>query len=104
VSHPDTYDRMGEKNFRIGGLSKMDLKEVIRSDRGAIKEIDFSSEKNTATGLVALCFKVPFKFRQDFKLQSLRRGMTMTELLVFVAESYIDVNRIQPPTNTEIRK
>jgi hypothetical protein len=102
VSHPDTYDRM-EKKFQYGELSKMDSKEIIRSDR-ATNGIDFFSRQNTETGLVALSFKVPFKFRQEFKLQALQMGVTMTELLVHAVEMYVDANRAQPSLNTDLRK
>ena len=71
----------------------MDSKEIIRLDT-ATAEIDFSLRQNTASELVALCFKVPFKFRHEFKMQALQRGMTMTELLAFAVESYVNANRL----------
>ena len=52
----------------------MGSKEIMRVD-GAIKESNPYSRRNIeASDLVALCFKVPFKFRQEFKLQALQRG------------------------------
>lgn len=80
----------------------MESREITGLDK-ATKRIDLSSRQN-GSKFVAFCFKVPFKFRQEFKLHDLQRGMTMTELLVLAVESYIDGNRIQPPKNTEIRK
>jgi hypothetical protein len=44
---------------------------------------------------VALCFKVPFNFRQRFKFHALQRGVTMTELLFQAVESYIDENHTE---------
>jgi hypothetical protein len=38
---------------------------------------------------VALCFKVPFEFRRRFKLEAVRRNLSMTELLIRAAESYL---------------
>ena len=38
--------------------------------------------------LVALCFKVPLKFRRWFKMEALKRDVTMTELLIRAVESY----------------
>jgi len=38
---------------------------------------------------VALCFKVPFEFRRRFKLEALRRNLSMTELLIRATESYL---------------
>jgi len=37
---------------------------------------------------VALCFKVPFQFRQWFKQQALSRELTMTEFLIRATLSY----------------
>lgn len=55
--------------------------------------------------LVALSFKVPFAFRRWFKLQALKRNISMTELLMLCAESYADSNGdSQSVENTEIRK
>ena len=42
----------------------------------------------TAAGGVALCFKVPFSFRQWFKLQAVSRNITMTEFLMQAAQWY----------------
>jgi hypothetical protein len=51
-----------------------------------------NSDRNSSQSLkaedVALCFKVPFRFRQWFKLQALNRNLTMTEFLVQAAEWY----------------
>lgn len=38
---------------------------------------------------VALCFKVPFEFRRRFKLEAVRRNLSMTELLIRATESYL---------------
>jgi len=53
---------------------------------------------------VAFSFKLPFDFRQKFKLQALQRNMTMTELLVAAIESYIVANQIPTSSDKEIRK
>jgi hypothetical protein len=41
-------------------------------------------------GKVALCFKVPFRYRQWFKLQALRQGLSMTEFLIKATEWYVE--------------
>ncbi|HEY0341849.1 MAG TPA: hypothetical protein VGC34_13660 [Steroidobacteraceae bacterium] len=38
---------------------------------------------------VALCFKVSFKFRHRFKLEAVRRNLSMTEFLIRATESYL---------------
>jgi hypothetical protein len=38
---------------------------------------------------VALCFKVSFEFRRRFKLESVRRNLSMTEFLIRATESYL---------------
>lgn len=43
-------------------------------------------------GKVALCFKVPFRFRRWFKLQALRQGLTMTDFLVKATEWYVEAH------------
>jgi hypothetical protein len=50
---------------------------------------------------VALCFKVPFGFRQWFKLQALRRGLTMTEFLVKATEWYVETHGESSDTGGE---
>lgn len=37
---------------------------------------------------MALCFKVPLKFRRWLKMEALKRDVTMTELLIRALESY----------------
>lgn len=55
--------------------------------------------------LVALSFKVPFAFRHWFKLQALKKDISMTELLMLCAESYAKSNgNSQGIEDTEIRK
>jgi hypothetical protein len=49
---------------------------------------DLSVASRDDPGLVALCFKVPLKFRRWFKMEALKRDVTMTELLVRAIESY----------------
>ncbi len=41
---------------------------------------------------VALCFKVSFEFRHRFKLEAVRRNLSMTELLIRATESYLVVD------------
>jgi hypothetical protein len=55
---------------------------------------------------VALCFKVPLRFRQWFKLQALSRNLTMTEFLVKAAESYssVDCENARDCFKTDLRK
>jgi hypothetical protein len=55
-------------------------------------------------GGVALCFKVPFRFRQWFKLQALSRNLTMTEFLIKAAESYSLAEHGATGANAEIQK
>jgi hypothetical protein len=43
---------------------------------------------SSAENGVALCFKVPLRFRQWLKLQALSRNVTMTEILIKAAEYY----------------
>lgn len=51
-----------------------------------IRDIQVVSRDNP--DLVALCFKVPLKFRRWFKMEALKRDVTMTELLIRAVESY----------------
>jgi hypothetical protein len=56
---------------------------------------------------VALCFKVSFGFRQWFKLQALRRNLTMTEFLITAVQSYAqsgDEVSGSHSTGTDLRK
>lgn len=41
---------------------------------------------------VALCFKVPLRFRQWFKLQAVRQGLSMTEFLVKATAWYVEAH------------
>jgi len=50
---------------------------------------------------VALCFKVPFRFRQWFKLQALREGLTMTDFLIKSTESYVEAHKHSSTPDTE---
>jgi hypothetical protein len=47
---------------------------------------------------VALCFKVSFEFRRRFKLEAVRRNLSMTELLIRATDSYLvaDSEAIDP--------
>lgn len=40
----------------------------------------------------ALCFKVSFEFRRRFKLEAVRRNLSMTEFLIRATESYLVAN------------
>ena len=54
---------------------------------------------------MALCFKVPLQFRQWFKLQALRRGLTMTDFLLKATEWYVDAHSDgDPDTDSDFRK
>jgi hypothetical protein len=57
---------------------------------------------------VALCFKVPLRFRRWFKLQALSRNVTMTEFLIEATQWYSQANieslAAPKPNNTRIRK
>jgi hypothetical protein len=56
---------------------------------------------------VALSFKVPFRFRQWFKLQALSRNLTMTEFLIAAVEWYSEAELEKSPGrpgNADIRK
>ena len=52
---------------------------------------DHIGPRTSDTQDVALCFKVPFRFRQWFKLQALNRHLTMTEFLMQAAQWYSEV-------------
>jgi len=45
---------------------------------------------------VALCFKVSFEFRHRFKLEAVRRKLSMTELLIRATESYLAADAEHP--------
>jgi hypothetical protein len=62
-------------------------------------QIRLGSTKRNSNDSVALCFKVPFEFRQRFKLHALQRSMTMTELLVIAVESYVGPSQSEPQAN-----
>jgi hypothetical protein len=61
-------------------------KEISTSDFG------WSGAPSPKEGGVALCFKVPFRFRQWLKLQALSRNLTMTEFLMKAAKWYSEAN------------
>ena len=83
----------------------MGPKAIISVVGTAIKESSLSMQRDIeALDLVALSFKVPFEFRQAFKLQALRRGITMTELLTHAFETYVDATPIGTSPNTGFRK
>lgn len=82
----------------------MGPKGIICDDMTAVKKSDFSLQIDMeAVDLVALSFKVPFEFRQAFKLQALRRRITMTELLAHAIKTYVDTTPIAS-LNTDLRK
>ena len=51
-----------------------------------------SGRSSVKDARVALCFKVPFHFRQWFKLEALREGITMTDFLIKVTEWYVQTH------------
>jgi hypothetical protein len=69
----------------------MEPKDFRLLDRSTNRLVPKSIESDT--NCVALCFKVPFQFRQRFKLHALQRSMTMTNLLIRAIESYVDDDR-----------
>jgi hypothetical protein len=78
----------------------MDLK------KGAA-DADLAGSLSLSGAGVALCFKVPFRFRQWFKFQALSRNLTMTEFLIKAAEWYSEVEvaaAAQKNPHTDIRK
>jgi len=86
----------------------MDSDSVLRTIAyvGEKLEPDIKSGKTLINkpNSVSFSFKLPFDFRQQFKLQALRRNMTMTELLVAAIESYIAADPIPTSSDKEIRK
>jgi hypothetical protein len=56
--------------------------------------LELNPESRVRTGRremerVALCFKVSFEFRRRFKLEAVRRNLTMTEFLIRATECYL---------------
>jgi len=65
------------------------------------------TEEDLDSAGVALCFKVPFPFRQWFKLQALSRNITMTEFLILAARHYAQSGNqgfVREPPVTDFRK
>lgn len=54
------------------------------------RDMRVASWNDRDPALVALCFKVPLKFRRWFKMEALKRDVTMTELLVMAVENYTE--------------
>jgi hypothetical protein len=61
-----------------------------------------SGRSSAKDARVALCFKVPFHFRQWFKLEALREELTMTEFLIKVTEWYVQAHSDTSASDTEI--
>ncbi len=63
--------------------------------------LESSSESPAKEARVALCFKVPFRFRQWFKLEALREGLTMTDFLIKATEWYVQAHNDTNAADTE---
>jgi hypothetical protein len=80
-------DRVGgnleRKALELGALKVMEIRAARSEQPGRLPE---------KAGRVALCFKVPFRFRQWFKLQAVRQELTMTEFLIRASEWYVEAH------------
>jgi len=79
LMHRSTLEKQGDE---------MDSDSVPKTIAyvGAKIEPDIRSGKTLRkkSKSVSFSFKLPFEFRQQFKLQALRRNMAMTDLLVLI--------------------
>ncbi len=75
--------------------------QVLKLMQTRAAHLEPGNGSSTRDARVALCFKVPFRFRQWFKLAALREGLTMTDFLIKATEWYVQAHNDTSAADTE---